>query len=29
MTLEKLQSEMVAALKSGDKFRKGVISDIG
>ena len=28
MTLEKLQSEMVAALKSGDKFRKGVISDI-
>ena len=28
MILEKLQSEMVAALKSGDKFRKGVISDI-
>lgn len=28
MTLEKLQYEMVVALKSGDKFRKGVISDI-
>lgn len=26
MTLEKLQSEMVLAMKSGDKFRKGVIS---
>lgn len=28
MTIEKLQSEMVQAMKSGDKFRKGVISDI-
>ena len=28
MTLEKLQSEMVQALKNGDKFRKGVIADI-
>jgi len=28
MTLEKLQHEMVQAMKSGDKFRKGVISDI-
>lgn len=28
MTLEKLQSEMVAAMKSGDKFRKSVISTI-
>ena len=28
MTLEKLQSEMVAAMKSGDKFRKGVISTV-
>lgn len=28
MTIEKLQSEMVQAIKSGDKFRKGVISDI-
>lgn len=28
MTLEKLQSEMVHALKNGDKFRKGVIADI-
>ena len=28
MTLEKLQQEMVQAMKSGDKFRKGVISDI-
>lgn len=28
MTLEKLQSEMVQAMKSGDKFRKGVISMI-
>lgn len=28
MTIEKLQSEMVRALKSGDKFRKGVISTI-
>ena len=26
MTLERLQSEMVKALKSGDKFRKNVIS---
>ena len=26
MTLDNLQSEMVAAMKSGDKFRKGVIS---
>ena len=26
MTLEKLQSEMMQAMKSGDKFRKGVIS---
>lgn len=26
MTLEKLQSEMIQAMKSGDKFRKGVIS---
>lgn len=28
MTLEKLQSEMVQALKNGDKFRKGIIADI-
>lgn len=28
MTLEKLQSEMVQAMKSGDKFRKGVISTV-
>lgn len=28
MILEKLQSEMVQALKNGDKFRKGVIADI-
>ena len=28
MTLEMLQKEMIAAMKSGDKFRKGVISDI-
>ena len=28
MTLEKLQSEMVQAMKSGDKFRKGVIADM-
>ena len=26
MTLEKLQSEMILAMKSGDKFRKNVIS---
>ena len=26
MTLEKLQAEMVSAMKLGDKFRKGVIS---
>lgn len=26
MTLKELQSEMIAAMKSGDKFRKGVIS---
>lgn len=26
MTIEKLQSEMIAAMKSGDRFRKGVIS---
>lgn len=26
MTLKTLQSEMVSAMKSGDKFRKGVIS---
>lgn len=26
MTLEKLQAEMVAAMKAGDKFRKNVIS---
>ena len=28
MTLEKLQDAMVSAWKSGDKFRKGVISDL-
>ena len=28
MTLEKLQSEMIQAMKSGDKFRKGVIADL-
>jgi len=28
MTLKTLQSEMVAAMKSGDKFRKGVISTV-
>lgn len=28
MTLEKLQSEMIAAMKSGDKFRKSVIADM-
>ena len=28
MTLKTLQSEMIAAMKSGDKFRKGVISVI-
>ena len=28
MTIEKLQSAMVQAMKSGDKFRKGVISDV-
>lgn len=28
MTLDKLQNEMVQAMKSGNKFRKGVISDI-
>lgn len=28
MTLEKLQTEMVQALKNGDKFRKGVIADL-
>ena len=28
MTIEKLQSEMIAAMKSGDKFRKGVISTV-
>ena len=26
MTLNQLQNEMIAAMKSGDKFRKGVIS---
>ena len=26
MTLEKLQQEMIAAMKTGDKFRKTVIS---
>ena len=28
MTLENLQSAMIAAMKSGDKFRKSVISDL-
>lgn len=28
MTIETLQSEMIAAMKSGDKFRKGVISTV-
>lgn len=28
MTLEKLQSEMIQAMKNGDKFRKGVIADL-
>ena len=28
MTLEKLKSEMIASMKSGDKFRKNVISSI-
>lgn len=28
MTLEKLQSEMIQAMKSGDKFRKSVIADM-
>jgi uncharacterized protein YqeY len=28
MTLEKLQNEMIAAMKSGDKFRKGVLADM-
>ena len=28
MTLDKLQSEMIAAMKSGDKFRKSVIADM-
>lgn len=28
MTLEKLQSEMIQAMKNGDKFRKGVIADM-
>lgn len=28
MTLEVLQKEMIAAMKSGDKFRKSVLSDI-
>lgn len=28
MTLERLQGEMIAAMKSGDKFRKQVISDL-
>ena len=28
MTIERLQSEMILAMKSGDKFRKGVIADI-
>ena len=28
MTLEKLQKEMIQAMKNGDKFRKGVISDL-
>lgn len=28
MTLDKLQNEMIAAMKSGDKFRKSVIADM-
>lgn len=28
MTLEKLQSEMIQAMKNGDKFRKGIIADL-
>ena len=28
MTLDKLQTEMITAMKSGDKFRKGVISEL-
>lgn len=28
MTLNELQREMIAAMKSGDKFRKGVISTV-
>ena len=28
MTLEKLQSEMVQAMKNGEKFRKGVLADM-
>ena len=28
MTLDKLQTEMIMAMKSGDKFRKGVISEL-
>ena len=28
MTLEKLQSEMIQAMKNGDKFRKGVLADL-
>jgi len=28
MTLEKLQSEMIQAMKNGDKFRKGVLADM-
>ena len=28
MTLENLQNEMIAAMKNGDKFRKGVIADL-
>lgn len=28
MTIEKLQSEMIQAMKNGDKFRKSVIADM-
>lgn len=28
MTLEKLQSEMIQAMKNGNKFRKGVLADM-
>ena len=28
MTLEKLQSEMIQAMKNGDKFRKAVVADM-